>query len=136
VRTQNGHRVVLVAGLPIAHYAVGWRRDGQRSKPAQAGGIAAGRTECGPNLSGSAALAGLLRQARLAPPFPGTGCASVMRSRPEIRTVQSTGMSGGLESGHYPTTNSAGNHEQDCLISNIRAPRSDAARAAPLTGSS
>jgi hypothetical protein len=89
--------VVLVACLSIAHYAVGWRRDGQRAKPAQAE-LPPAAPSADPDLSSSAALAGPATPGAPRAAFPGTGCAFAMQSRPEIRTVQPTGMSGGLDS--------------------------------------
>jgi hypothetical protein len=68
VRTQDGHRAVLVAGLPIAHDAVGDAMAEGPSRRRQAE-LPPAAPSADPNLSGSAALAGPLRQARLAPPF-------------------------------------------------------------------
>jgi hypothetical protein len=72
---------MLVAGLPIAHHAVGDAMAEGPSRRRQAE-LPPAAPSADPNLSGSAALTDPLRQARLAPPFPGTGCASAMRSRP------------------------------------------------------
>jgi hypothetical protein len=102
VSTQDGHRAVLVAGLPIAHDAVG---DAMAGGPSRRRRHAAGRTGADPTLSGSVAPAGprYAKRAKWAPSrcaSQGSGCASAMRSRPEIRTVQPAGMSGGLDSGN------------------------------------